>query len=85
MAESRQRRELQDQAYAAYTRLNRAIQTDDPTLREELLEECETKVRYVVKGLRLLLDDEAGSAGVFPNIFDRIALKEFEGSGEAQR
>ena len=59
MKESRTRRLLQDQAYAAYRRLtyaayrrlNSAIQTDDPGKREELLDEHATITGYVLKTL----------------------------------
>ena len=51
MMTRRERRLTQDKAYAAYTRLNEAIQTRDPKLRKELLEEHATMTEYAVKAL----------------------------------
>ena len=48
----RERRLLQDKAYAAYSRLNRAIQTHDPQARIELLEEHATITEYVLKAIK---------------------------------
>lgn len=45
-----EKRLLQDRAYAAYTRLNRAIETSGRN-RQELLEEHRTMTRYVVTAL----------------------------------
>ena len=47
----RERRLTGDKAYAAYTRLNEAIQTRDPELRKELLEEHAKMTEYAVKAL----------------------------------
>lgn len=51
MMTERERRLVQDKAYAAYGRLNRAIQTRDPESRKELLEEHETMTQYVLAAL----------------------------------
>ena len=52
MFDSREKRLLQDKAYAAYRRLNQAIKTADEAERRELLEEHKTMTDYALEGLK---------------------------------